>query len=33
VHFNNVAGCEAVKIAWVYRDTLEAPVFAPGIDD
>jgi hypothetical protein len=33
VHFNDIAGCEAVKIAWVYGDALEAPVFAPGIDD
>ena len=33
MHFYDVAGREAVKITWIYRDTLEAPVFTPGIDD
>jgi len=33
MHFYDVASREAVKIAGIYRDTLEAPVFAPGIDD
>ena len=33
MHLYDVAGREAVKIAGIYRDTLEAPVFTPGIDD
>jgi hypothetical protein len=33
MHFYDVAGREAVKITWIYGDTLEAPIFAPGIDD
>jgi hypothetical protein len=33
MHFNHIANCKAVKIAGVYRDALEAAIFAPRIYD